>query len=346
MSLLRMVSSPAALALNHPVVVSFITSHARVSDLPSLCLTTKSFHSSAIRRLYHSLILTNPSTAFQACETLARTPVLATHVRGLVLGQGPPHVWQALQRALEVLPRLEAFAIDARGIRLSWVLPLAPSFRLRDLRLCIPWDMQVAAFVRTQTTLRALWILEVAEDCRPTAANTRSRGTAEVAPPPPSNTTAEIADLDLEKETSDNAPKSDETLDLPHLNTAECPLSLAHKFVHSPLTHLQVLGDSGPNAARRATLMDRDALLLRLIPRLACAHKTLRSLSLYDVPEARTTDIVALAAEHCPQLRYLGTLSLPAGPVRAPSLCLPMWECPLTSRSPTAYRSARSADTF
>src|ERR1700677_4308014 len=118
-----MASSPAALALNPPVVVSFITSHARVSDLPSLCLTTKSFHSSATRRLYHSLILTNPSTALLACETLARTPGLATHVRDLVLGQGPPHLWQALQRALELLPRLEAFAIDARGVRLSWVLP-------------------------------------------------------------------------------------------------------------------------------------------------------------------------------------------------------------------------------
>ena len=190
---LRMASSPAALALNHSIVVSFITSHARISDLPILCLTTKSFHPSAIRHLYHSLILTNPSTAFLACETLARTPVLATHVHGLVLGQGPPHVWQALQRTLEVLPRLEAFAIDARGIRLSWALPLAPSFRLRDLRLCIPWDTQVTAFVRMQTTLRALWILKVAEDCQPSAASTRSCGTAEVAPIP-SNTTAEVAE--------------------------------------------------------------------------------------------------------------------------------------------------------
>ena len=313
-----MVSSPAALALNHPVVISFITSHARVSDLPSLCLTTKSFHLSATRRLYHSLILTNPSTAILACETLARTPGLATHVRGLVLGQGPPHVWQALQRALEVLPRLEAFAIDARGIRLSWVLPVAPSFRLRDLRLCIPWDAQVAAFVRTQTTLRALWVLEVAEDCRPSVASAKARGTAEeVAPPSNATTTAEVAGLDK---------SSDETsLDLPLLNTTECPLSLAHQFVHSPLTHLQVLGDSGPvTGAQRGALMDRDALLLRLIPRLACAHKTLRSLSLYDVPEARTIDVVALAAEHCPQLRYLGTLSLPAGPVRPFSFFSPL----------------------
>jgi hypothetical protein len=307
-----MASSLAAIALSHPVVVSFITSHVRVSDLPSLCLTTKSFHLSATRRLYHSLILTNPSTALLACETLARTPGLATHVRGLVLGQGPPHLWQALQRALEVLPRLEAFAIDARGIRLSWVLPLAPSFRLRDLRLCIPWDAQVAAFVRTQTTLRALWVLEVAEDCRPSA-----RGAADPNEVAQSQSTAEIADLN-----SDAVPEpKPETLDLPLLNTAECPLSLAHNFVRSPLTHLQVLGDSG--AVARAT--DRDALLLRLIPRLAGARKTLRSLSLYDVPEARTADVVALAAQHCPQLRYLGTLPLPAGPVR-PALSVPMWD--------------------
>ena len=188
-----MASSPAALVLNHPVVVSFITSHAHVSDLLTLCLTTKSFHSSAIWRLYHSLILTNPSTAFLACETLAHTPVLTTHVCVLVLEQGHPHVWQVLQCALEVLPQLEAFAIDVHGIRLSCVLPLAPSFHLHNLHLCIPWDTQVTAFVRTQMTLRALWILKVAEDCRPSAVSTRLHGTAKVAPPP-SNTTAEVAE--------------------------------------------------------------------------------------------------------------------------------------------------------
>ena len=304
-----MVSSPAALALNHPVVVSFITSHARVTDLPSLCLTTKSFHLSATRRLYHSLIFTKPSPAFLACETLARTPSLATHVRSLVLGQSPQHVWQALQRALEVLPRLEAFAIDARGIRLSWILPLAPSFRLRDLRLCTPWDAQVAAFVRTQTTLRALWVLELAGDCAPSRpalgpANARLRGAADVDEV--AHTTAEIADPESK------AVPEPEILDLPLLNTVECPLGLAHTFVRSPLTHLQVLGDSG--AVARAP--DRDAHLLHLIPQLAFARKTLRSLSLYDVPETRTGDVISLTAEHCPQLRYLGTLPLPAGPVR------------------------------
>ncbi|KAH9030015.1 hypothetical protein EDB84DRAFT_1495547 [Lactarius hengduanensis] len=176
-----MVSSPAALALSDPVVVSFITSHAR------------SFHSSATRRLYHS-----------------------------------------------PLPRLDALAIDARGMRLSWVLPLAPSFRLRDLRLCFPLEAQAAAFVRTQTALRTLL------------------------------TTAEVAD-------PDPIPEPD-TMDLPFLSTVECPLRLAHALVRSPLlTHLQ----------------------------------TLRSLSLYDVPEALTVD-------HCPQLRYLGVLPLPAGPY-APS---------------------------
>ncbi|KAH8994105.1 hypothetical protein EDB86DRAFT_2805224 [Lactarius hatsudake] len=265
-----MVSSPAALALSDPVVVSIIASHARVTDLPSLCLTTKSFHSSATRRLYHSLVLANPSTALLACETLACTPALATHVRGLVLGPGPPRVWQALQRALEALPRLDALAIDARGMRLSWVLPLAPSFRLRDLRLCFPLEAQAAAFVAHPTT-------EVA-------------GPDRMPEPEPE-------------------PEPD-TMDLPFLSTVECPLRLAHALVRSPLTHLQVLGDSGADA--RAT--GRDAHLLHLIPRLACAHKTLRSLSLYDVPEARTADVVALAAQHCPQLRYLGILPLPAGP--------------------------------
>ncbi|KAH9015734.1 hypothetical protein EDB83DRAFT_2232641 [Lactarius deliciosus] len=272
-----MVSSPATLALSDPVVVSIITSNACVTDLPSLCLTTKSFHSSATRRMYHSLVLANPSAALLACETLARTPGLATHVRGLVLGPGPPRVWQALQRALDALPRLDALAIDARGMRLSWVLPLAPSFRLRDLRLCFPLEAQAAAFMRTQTALRTLLV---------------------------AHPTAEVADPDTMPE-----PEPD-TMDLPFLSTVECPLRLAHALVRSPLTHLQVLGDSGADA--RAT--GRDAHLLHLIPRLACARKTLRSLSLYDVPEARTADVVALAAQHCPQLRYLGILPLPAGP--------------------------------
>jgi hypothetical protein len=297
-----MVSSPAALALNHPVIISSITSHARVSDLPSLCLTTKSFYSSATQRLYNSLILTNPSTAFLACETLARTPGLATHVRGLVLGPGPPRVWQALQRALEALPLLEVFAIDARGTRLSWVLPLAPSFRLRDLRLCIPWDAQVAAFVRSQTTLRALWVLELAEDYSPSSQPA-------LAPASSGSRHADAVEVAAESTNPEPVP---ETLDLPLLATVECPLRLAHTFARSPLTHLQVLGDSGADARAPG----RDPHLLRLIPRLARANKTLRSLSLYDVPEACTVDILALAAHHCPQLRYLGVLPLPPGPVR------------------------------
>ena len=307
-----MVSSPAAVALNDPVVISSITSHARVSDLPSLCLTTKSFNSSATQRLYNSVVLTNPSTAFLACETLARTPGLATHVRGLVLGPSPPRVWQALQRALEALPLLEVFAIDSRGTRLSWVLPPAPSFRLRDLRLCIPWDAQAAAFVRTQTTLRALWVLELAADdrspsSRAASASSRSRGAPDAIGV--AHTTAEFADLDPDPMPVSVLP---ETMDLPLLSTVECPLRLAHAFARSPLTHLQVLGDSGADAQAPG----RDAHLLRLIPRLACINKTLRSLSLFDVPETRTTDVLALAAHHCPQLRYLGVLPLPPGPVR------------------------------
>lgn len=317
-----MVSSPAALALNDPVVISSIASHARVSDLPSLCLTTKSFYSPATQRLYNSLILTNPSTAFLACETLSCTPGLATHVRGLVLGPGPPRVWQALQRTLEALPLLEVFAIDARGVRLSWVLPLAPSFQLRDLRLCISWDAQVAAFVRTQTSLRALWVLELAEDFSPLSrpvlapASSRLREVASADAVEVAHTEAEFAEPDDPVLMPESEP---ETFDLPLLATVECPLRLAHAFVSSPLTHLQVLGDPGAEVQAPG----RDAHLLRLVPRLARAHKTLRSLSLFDVPEARTADIIALAAQHCPQLRYLGVLPLPLGPV-----------CPLSLRSP------------
>ncbi|KAH9047733.1 hypothetical protein EDB84DRAFT_1460865, partial [Lactarius hengduanensis] len=105
-------------------------------------------------------------------------------------------------------------------------------------------------------------------------------------------TTAEVAD-------PDPIPEPD-TMDLPFLSTVE-----------SSLTHLQVLGRF---RCRCAGHWPATRICYGLIPHLAGAHKTLRSLSLYYVPEALTVDVVALAAQHCPQLRYLGVLPLPAGP--------------------------------
>ncbi|KAI0248301.1 hypothetical protein BJV78DRAFT_1237393 [Lactifluus subvellereus] len=305
---MRSSPTPTVLALENPVVASLITSHARISDLPSLCLTTKSLSAAATRRLYYSLVLTNPSSAFLACETVANTPHVAAHVRGLVLGRGAPPVWRALQRALESLPHLEALALDARGVQLSWVFPCTPSFHLRDLRLGIPWDAQVAAFVRTQPSLRALWVLELAANYSPRAnsepqsrTSTGASGTGEAQ---------EAAQTDATELDTD----TDTMMDLPLLATVECPLRIAHAFVCSPLTHLQVLGEATAAASAIGQAASDDARLRHLILRLARARATLRSLSLHDVSEARTGDTIALVAQHCPQLRYLGTLPLPSGP--------------------------------
>lgn len=302
----------AVLALENPVVVSLITSHARASDLPSLCLATKSLSAAATRRLYYSLVLTNPSSALLACETVANTPRVAAHVRGLVLGRGAPPVWRALQRALEFVPHLEALALDARGMQLSWVFPRTPSFHLRDLRLGIPWDAQVAAFVRTQPSLRALWVLEIAENYSP-CVNSEPQSRTSTGATGTGGETQVVAEID-------DAPTEMNTMDLPLLATVECPLRIAHAFACSPLTHLQVLGEATEAAAASAIgrSPSDDARLRQLILRLARARATLRSLSLHDVPEARTADTIALVARHCPQLRYLGILSLPSGPVRTP----------------------------
>jgi hypothetical protein len=321
--------SPAVLALKIPVVVSLITSYARVSDLPSLCLTTKSLSAAATRRLYCSLILTNSTSAFLACETVANTPRVATHVRGLVVGPGALPVWRALQRALESLPHLEVLALDARRVQLSWVFPRTPLFHLRDLRLDIPWDAQVAAFVRTQSSLRALWVLELAADYSPGGANLEpqfctSTGIAATAAAGTDDEGQVVTETEME---TDAATADLDTMDLPLLSTVECPLRIAHAFARSPLTHLQVLSDASTTASSAyCRTAGDDARLQHLILRLARARGTLRSLSLHDVPEARTPDVVALVAKHCPQLMYLGILPLPSGPVRplpltsAPSL--------------------------
>jgi hypothetical protein len=306
--------SPASLALENPVVVSLITSHTRVSDLPSLCLTTKSISAAATRRLYCSLILSNTNSALLACETVANTPRVATHVRGLVVGAGTPPVWRALKHALESLPHLEALALDARRAQLSWVFPPQPSFHLRDLRLGIPWDAQVAAFVRTQSSLRSLWVLELAASYSPTFNNLESRQSAGGEGEGEGEGQGQAS-----AETKDATDDLLDTMDLPFLSTVECPLRIVHAFARSPLTHLQVLSDITTAASTICQAADDDARLRHLISRLSCAKATLRSLNLRDIPEARVPDIIALVARHCPQLMYLGILSLPSGPVRHPS---------------------------
>ncbi|KAI0262410.1 hypothetical protein BC834DRAFT_828916 [Gloeopeniophorella convolvens] len=274
----------SSLALSDPTVISLVVEHARWLDLASLCLTSKFLSASAARRLYNSLILSDPVIALHACETLASSPRLAAHVRTLLVGPGPPPLWHAFQRALEVLPNLGVLSVEARGLPVSWVLPRAPPFRLRDLRLSIPWDAKAAAFVRAQPTLRALRVHE------PPADNAISLAAPGPNAPPPNDAPAD-ADTDSE-------------IKLPFLASLECSPRIACAFVRSPLTHLQIFGDpGGPGASH----------LLRLIPRLAHARATLRSLTLYDVPEASSVSVTALTAQYCPQLQRLGVLPLPPG---------------------------------
>ncbi|GLB45335.1 hypothetical protein LshimejAT787_2100950 [Lyophyllum shimeji] len=87
---------------------------------------------------------------------------------------------------------------------------------------------------------------------------------------------------------------------LPLLRNFDGTLMVGMQLLDSPLTHLQMM-------------VDREMLpsLAGLLPRLRSVHKTLRSLSLLDVPEDLVAETSAILASVCPNLVYLGLIPLP-----------------------------------
>jgi hypothetical protein len=75
------------------------------------------------------------------------------------------------------------------------------------------------------------------------------------------------------------------------------------QLCNSPLTHLQMIVD------REHEVLEQ---VLPLLPLLSKVHKTLRGLSLLDLPEEFVLKSLKIISTACPMLRHIGLMPLPA----------------------------------
>ncbi|KAF8073377.1 hypothetical protein FPV67DRAFT_1477565 [Lyophyllum atratum] len=86
----------------------------------------------------------------------------------------------------------------------------------------------------------------------------------------------------------------------PMLQSFDGTLMIGMQMLPSPLVYLQMM-------------IDNDLLphLMTLLPRLSKVHKTLRSLSLLDLPEELVGETLSIVSSVCPNLLALGLIQLP-----------------------------------
>lgn len=87
---------------------------------------------------------------------------------------------------------------------------------------------------------------------------------------------------------------------LPTLEVFDGTLMVGLQALTSPLTHMQMM-------------VDKDVLphLLTILPRLSNFHKTLRGLSLLDIPEELVSKALNVVSSACLNLQHIGLLPLP-----------------------------------
>jgi|SRR6202167_3186541 hypothetical protein len=98
---------------------------------------------------------------------------------------------------------------------------------------------------------------------------------------------------------------------LPNLKQFTGAITVAVQLLNRPLTHLQVHVDETSSIP-----------LLSFIPRLFATKATLRSLSLLELPDSITLDVLHLISIACPDLRYVGLLPFPSRHVSSSLLSL------------------------
>ena len=241
----------------------------RRQDLLALCLTCKDFQREAEVRIYTQLVFTEPDRALGACTTVINNERLAMYVRTFWFNQdtrrSPPNLgqpfWSTLQAALMVMPNIESLLLCDNSYANSWILDNPRiQFRLREAKLRLTWDAHLIRFLETQTSLRSLHLYDPVEEV--------------ITGVLPSNA-------------------------VPDLQNFDGSLMIGIQFLHSSLSHLQLIVDC-----------DIDQFLDTL-PRFSMVRKTLRALSLLDIPEEAVLAALKMISEVLPDLRYLGLVPYP-----------------------------------
>ncbi|TFK68402.1 hypothetical protein BDN72DRAFT_841785 [Pluteus cervinus] len=255
-----------------------------VSTLSSLCLTSKFLHRIAEPHLYTHLMFFDPHHTNLACQTILRRPQLGLHVRTFCHHPEPrrfPHLpqafWLLISKVLCCMKNLDCLMLsDDATFSHTWVLLAPPDSG------CDGLPSQIR-----DIKLKMAWDNNVLKFIQHQSKVNQFRV---------------------------YSPFDDANALTPLLDPPLVPLSLQvfdgyfpaiWYFCQCPLTHAQIVVPSIPPGP-----LPGDTLL-PLFQRLASAHKTLRSLSLLDLPPTVAPDVVNAAAQYLPALRHLGVLALP-----------------------------------
>jgi hypothetical protein len=258
-----------------PEICSRIVQWSAHSELSRLCLTSKAFLRAAECKLYEHLYLSDPVSSYHACQTIASKDRIALHVRTLWL-------YQDRRRSNNPAPLTPQY----------WMMVHSALLKTLNLDVLVivdpettnSWVLRETRFQLREANLRFTWDAHLVEFLQ-TQNRLRSLQTTVILT---SADTEETTVLGLQ-------PGS-----LPALEMYEGPILAAAELIYSPVTNLQVF-------LEQETLSQSFSLL----PRLVLISKSLRSLSILEIPEEISLSVFDLCSQYAPHLCHIGIFPIP-----------------------------------
>jgi len=261
-----------------PEIVRRITQLAstRRGDLYALCLTCKAFQREAEVRLYDALLFSEPQKAHQACRTIIEHERLALLV----------HTFWFAQESRRPLPLGQPF----------WLSIRSALNRMHNLECLVLFD---SSFSNT-------WVFDPAQ-IRFQLREAKLRFTWDVPLVRFLEMQPKLRLLATYDNLNDSMSVGLLPGRLPVLEVFDGTFMVGMQLVHSPLTHMQLIVD------REHEVMEQ---VLDLLPQLSGVHKTLRGLSILDLPEELASKSLRIISNACPVLRHVGLIPFPVTNVR------------------------------
>lgn len=151
--------------------------------LVTLTYTSRTFQNAAEKLLYDVVDVFPHSIFLSLLETLSLCPRVAAHVRTFSLSNGDavrvhasserelrhniqammasPEFWTRVSESLTHLKQLDHFTLTDETLEHSWVLDTVTTLQATEVRLHLPWDENVSAFLNTQHSLRSLYVSDM-----------------------------------------------------------------------------------------------------------------------------------------------------------------------------------------
>ncbi|KIM36539.1 hypothetical protein M413DRAFT_288418 [Hebeloma cylindrosporum] len=243
----------------------------RHRDLLSLSLTCKTFQREAEIRLYSCLNLTHPETTLSACDSLLSNERLALHVRIFVYNEIMDN--DSPRPGTQFWSQIQRVLIQMVNLE---------TLILSDLSYSNSWIFGTPniQFRLREVRLRFAWDAYVMQFFE-SQTNLRSIHFHD--------------SLDREDVIPQISPQA-----LPNLQLFDGSMIIGFQLLSfSPLTHLQLIVDCEHEA------------VLEILSHFATLRKTLRGLSLLDIPEEITHRALDIISRGIPEIRHLGLFPYP-----------------------------------